>query len=103
MRRLLSASILSLLCIASAGAAKVSPGAPKSAPLIAPAQTFVGAQSDKMMDVIAAGIEADIKANKNALGGFKPFRESASLVFFEARLDLQATLSANVTSGRRET
>jgi hypothetical protein len=44
MRRLLSASILYLFCIALAGAAPAPSGAPKSAPAAAPAQALKGFQ-----------------------------------------------------------
>ena len=55
-----------------------------------------------MMDVVARGVEANIKAHENCLGGREPFGKTASVVFSKARFDPEATFSANRVDAGRE-
>jgi hypothetical protein len=56
-----------------------------------------------MMDVIAAGIEANIKPHEDSLGRREPFGKTAAVVVPETRLDSEAASTADFVNSRRET
>ena len=76
--------------------------AAEATPFVAAMQAFVGAEGDEMVDVIAAWVEANIKADEDSLGGLEPFGKTAAMVLPKARLDSEAASSADLVHGRRE-